>query len=327
MRRYLKSVIFGLFFLAVFFLLLRQVSVSDLVLSFKNIKWQFLVLGFLSYLFVNAIRAYRFNMILRDRVGFFRFLRITFFQNFYNVILPFRMGELSYVYLVGKSGNIGLGENIASLVSVRIIDLIVSVGIFLFSIIFITAKESAIFTWFAVTVLILALLFFTILIFFGVGLASLSMNFLDKINFLKTPLLKEKTKKIQEFFISFGELKKRGLIFKIAALSIAVNGFLFTSGLLLLHSVSVILPVWQLIFAYSFPLFVSMTPFYAFGGFGSYESSTALALFILGLSKDKAIASALILHAEELIFVILPAFAVLAFIGLKNVTFKPKKEF
>jgi uncharacterized membrane protein YbhN (UPF0104 family) len=66
-------------------------------------------------------------------------------------------------------------------------------------------------------------------------------------------------------------------------------------------------PFWDALFAYSFPVVVSMMPFYMLGGFGVYEGSIAFGLHLVGVPLETSMAIGVLLHVTELLFVVIPA--------------------
>ena len=135
MRHIRKIFFFGIASFLVFLLVVRQVDIADIAGVLKSLKWKFSAAAFLLYVAANILRAFRFDLILESRIGFWPFLKIVFFQNFYSAFLPFRLGELSYIHMVNKN-NINIGHNIASLIGARVMDLLSIIIIFTAEILF-----------------------------------------------------------------------------------------------------------------------------------------------------------------------------------------------
>src|SRR3989344_7643937 len=98
----------------IFYFLLKNINFADLKGSLSGFDWRFGFLAFALYFAMNIFKALRFNFFLENKLGFRKFLRIIFLYNFWNQILPFFSGDLSYLYLVKKSKKIALGENFSS---------------------------------------------------------------------------------------------------------------------------------------------------------------------------------------------------------------------
>lgn len=295
---------------ALFYFLLRDLPLSNITRNILNTKWGYTALAFLAYLLCNYFRAYRYELLLNKKILRQKLIPIVFLQNFFNSILPFRVGELSYVLLVRNHQNIEIGENLSSLLGSRILDLVSALGFFVLSLFFISAhiEIKLVFSAIAVLVVGVLLLFFLI---FGEQLLS---------RFKPPVFLSQKFPRLAGFLSSvangFFEFRKRHIMFRACLLSLMIMGTTFLMGYFLFQSASIQLSFWSAVFVYTLPLLLSLTPFYGFGGIGGYEGSVGLGLMLLGIGREAAISGAILLHLQELFF--LGILAILGFLWLRH---------
>lgn len=292
--KYLKIGIYTGVGAALFIFLIRSVRFSEVALLVRSVDWRWTGAAFLLYMAANAIRAERFYLIVGGEIGRLNFFRIVCLQNFFNVILPFRLGELSYVALVRRGGRVSLSRGISSLLGARAFDLAAIVCFFLLSLlsVFGSVNESRamMVTGFGILALISG----------GLGLLVYSDRFGAALQKILPALGGEVIKGLQE-------LRRERMVWKTGLLSILIWLIMFLWAYLLFIGIGLEQSFPRILFVYSFPVFLSMTPLFLFGGFGSYEGSVAAPLLMLGVAKETAVVSGLVLHLEELLFVFLGA--------------------
>lgn len=307
-KKSVKILIFTGLALVIVYFLLSEITAGDILNNLKQLDFKFTALAFVLYFAVNLVRAYRFDLILGKSIGRLRFLYIVFIQNFFNIILPFRLGELSYIHLVSKNSDISLGRNITSLIGVRLFDLFAAVTVFVISILWLSNGfiDSMAFFWVGAGLILIIFLVFISLVFCGAKI----INF-----FQKYQLSRRIFEKFKEAIEGFSMFREKGLFVKISILSFVIWGMISVGGFFLFKSLNINLNFWQIVFVYALPGILSLTPIFVFGGIGSYEGSIAGGLMLLGISKEMAISDGFILHAQDLAFVLI--LALVGYIGLK----------
>ena len=93
--------------------------------TLRNTSLASLGFGFLLYLSIYFFKALRFRLILGPgRIAWARLIDLVTLHNFAAFILPFRTGELVYIYLMTREEGVPMGESVGSLLMVRIFDLV-----------------------------------------------------------------------------------------------------------------------------------------------------------------------------------------------------------
>jgi len=106
--------------ISLFALLLSQVDLFQTWKILQSIEWGWAARGFLLFAFLDVWRALRYSYLLK--VAPTLLFPITVIHGSLNTILPFRLGELSFPYLLSKCG-LPLEQSLVSLVGVRLLDL------------------------------------------------------------------------------------------------------------------------------------------------------------------------------------------------------------
>ncbi len=112
-------------------LLLRQVSLPDLVAQLQQADPRWLLLGVGLYTVVNLLRAVRFRVVMPGYRGrTVALMPVSFATAFLNNVLPMRSGEVSFVLLARARHNVTGAEATAALAVARIFDYIAVATLF-----------------------------------------------------------------------------------------------------------------------------------------------------------------------------------------------------
>lgn len=139
-------------------ILLSQIELIYVFKAVKNISPIWLIIGFILYNFCYFFRALRFHILLDRKISIKDLFFIVSLHNMTNSLLPARTGELSYIYLVKKSGDISTTKGVATLAIARVLDFVTITIIFIVSIFFIFRELPLSLAQFPV-LLIIAMLF------------------------------------------------------------------------------------------------------------------------------------------------------------------------
>lgn len=282
-------------------LVVSKLQWSDVAELWRKAQPGYLALGLATYFSANVLRARRFRALTGDRIPTRTMLRTVIIQNVLNTFLPLRAGEVSYLYMVHQSGVVKAGDNVGSLLGARLLDLLAALVLPLFALPFSRAwgTEGQPFYWFAALAAGVASGFAV-----GVWRAEPIARFLRGRANGSRAWVNRGLILVADVLTSLSQLGRSSLLGRVGALTLGCWALVYLSGYLSLIGVGVSLPFPDAIFAYSFPTVASMTPFYMLGGFGVYEGSFGVGLHLAGVPDNVAVASALMLHVVELLFVI-----------------------
>jgi uncharacterized membrane protein YbhN (UPF0104 family) len=289
--------------LVVGYFVVRQLKWADLVALERSSDLRFLSLGFGAYFCANLLRAARFRALTGDRIPSASFLRTVIIQNLLNTFLPLRAGEASYLYMVHRSGVVKPGENIGSLLGARILDLLAALLIPALSLPLSKARG-------ATGVPPLALLAVPLL---GIALFALSLRKAEVLaSFCASRAngsriwVNRGLSLGSDVLRSLSQLRGSSLLGRVTLLTASAWTLLYLSGYFSLIGIGLALPFFDCMFAYGFPVIISMMPFYMLGGFGVFEGTIGVGLNLVGVPLGLATAAGLALHVAELLFIVVP---------------------
>lgn len=102
MKKFFKVIISAIISIFLVYFLLKEFEIKELidVLSKLNI---ILIFGaFLLYLMLILIRTLRFSTLLKKSLPLIELFPIVCKHSFFKVIVPFKIGELSFIYFLKK---------------------------------------------------------------------------------------------------------------------------------------------------------------------------------------------------------------------------------
>lgn len=289
------------------YFVLQKLKWSDLVALRATSDLRFLALGFGAYFGANLLRAARFRALTGDRIPSGLFLRTVIIQNLLNTFLPLRAGEASYLYMVHKSGSVKPSDNISSLLGARILDLLAALLIPALALPLSQARSQSGLPlgWLLAVPLV------------GIALLALGLSRAEALAAFiaarsagmhsSRAWLKRGLQLTSDILLSLGQLRSGRLLGRVALLTGSCWALIYVCGYFSLVGVGLRLPFFDCVFAYSFPVIISMMPFYMLGGFGVYEGTLGVGLNLIGVPLGLATAASLALHVAELAFIVLPA--------------------
>lgn len=239
------------------------IGFGKLILLFESMTIMQFFAGFFLYILSYIFRTVRwgFTLYLKD---FKKLFKITVFNTFFNIVLPFRIGELSFFYMLRKEG-VDLSHSTLSFITTRIFDAIAIIGIF-------------------------SLFYFIYIDKFFLGVLSLIIS-----PFLFLPISYGikliKHQKVEEYK---DKLNLKNLA-NIYILSILTLIFKFSAFYVILPS-SLNLSIPKSFLAFSTADITTVLPIHGIAGIGTYESGFGGILILLGADKDTAFLSATLVH-------------------------------
>lgn len=302
-RRALQIAAAGAATIVVGYFVLRQLDWQEVLRLWSSANLWLLGAAFVTYVSANVLRALRFRALTGDRIGSVRLFRAVLLQNFLNTFLPFRAGELSYLYMVHRTGLVKVGENLGSLLGARVLDLVSALMIPLLTLPLSTAWSAPgqAFAWF-VGLACLAAAGLAVGIWRAIPLA----DWMAALAQGKGRRLNRVLLTVSDMLRALGQLRQGRLLGRVMFLTGGCWVLIYLCGYMSLIGLRIEVGFWDGLFAYSFPMIASMTPFYMLGGFGVFEGSVGVGLNQVGVPLSTAMAAGVVLHVAELLFVTLP---------------------
>jgi len=301
MRKYLKIILGSIVSVLLLILLFSQMDFNYFLTLLKNIKFSYLLLGFVSYFIMNVFRSMRFYILLKKKIGFSKITNIVFLHNFFNNILPLRTGELSFFWFMKKK-KIDFPKSFSSLAISRFMDFISILLIFFMTLIFLSDIPFQIMLFRDVLLIFLFLILTSIIV-----LVPLSKKIIKKFkfNFKAIRKILHNLDKIDK------EIKKtsKKQLFLTFILSLFIWISSFFVFYIIIKGAQIKLSLAFIIIAATLAIFSTLLPIQGILQLGTVEGAWALGLIILGAPKQIAIYTGFLTHFVRILyFTLLGAF-------------------
>jgi len=304
---------FGIFLV---YYLLNQIDISDLKKAFLGMYRPTLIAALLIMLISNFFRAYRNNILIgSERISMGDMFLVAMIRNAFNMVLPARTGELSYVYVLTRRFKLPLEIGVSTLMVALIFDLVIVFSLIVISIVIVGINAYAI-SSVSVMLIAAALLAGSLLILLYLA------NIIDLILAIYRKLIarfkiKEKSpvysiyKKLLDINNNLKLIRGRRIYWKVYLSSIAIRILKFTSYYLIIHAI--LYPMgysfsdlnyWVILLATVAAEISAVLPTHALAGFGTYEGAFALAFILLGFSEEISIIVGFNYHLVVLLYTV-----------------------
>jgi len=238
------------------------------------------------------------------------------------MVLPSKLGELSYPYLLNKNSGMNVTEGLASLIVSRVYDFVIILMVLL--------SVSIVFQgFFKVNPSLLILLVTLVIGFLVFGLFYMSSfltwlsNGLGRISHWtgsrNARFVLWIQKKMSDMAEDFYAIKSRHTHFPVSLTSLASWIMIFCTFYAYMKGFGIDIPFTKMIFGSTVGIIANALPISGIGNWGTLEAGWAAGFLMVGLSKEKAIATGFGVHI--IIFIVC---AIISFFCW--VTFKRQKN-
>lgn len=302
----MKRILFStLITVVLLFILFTQISLRDLLTLLIRIDPLYALLGGAAYFLATLFRALRFRWLIHSKeISLDELFRISVFYHLSLMVLPSKLGELSYPYFLNRIGGFTITEGLASLIAARVYDFFAILVIFLFSSLGFQNLFKV--NLFVVLFLTLLLILFILVIFFYMDrLLILFSNLFGKI--FKT-IRKEESKtslwvqkKIHQTSEDFSAIWAKKTYVAVALTTLGSWLMIFLTFEAFLLGFGVELSFLKMIFGSTVAVITNALPIGGIGNWGTHEAGWAVGFLMTGLPKEQAIATGLGVHILVLI--------------------------
>lgn len=276
------------------YLTLSQIKPADIINTLKSIEPIYLIIGFLTYIFCNTLRAIRFYVLLNKRIKIRSLFNIVCVYNMVNNMAPMRAGELSYVYMLKKLHNKNAAIGASTLIVARILDFAAICSLFLVSS-WIAAKQLEGLRFASILTSLLIIACFLLLIM----LLRCRENFLDpfacsldKLGLGNNARIKYIILKLREIMQAMEGMRN----IKTAIFALITSFFIwianFSVVFLVIKGMHFDMPLHIVIMGSTFTVLSTLLPIYGIAGLGTSQGLWTVILVPLGIPLNDAIISA-----------------------------------
>ena len=324
MRRWRPWLISLLVTCVIFWYLLSQIELTQLIDAAVSMEPTYLWMFTILLLLGTVARAIRFWLLLGRSVSVSLLILIVMSRNLFIDLLPARLGELSYVYLLTKRGGKATEDGLASVFLAILFDLIALAPLLLLAILMVGSGNNASRTLLATFAVMLGIVGFSVMrLVVPVGNWAATQITVNGSSswFAKTVKLIKRTVE------ALREVQHRKIFARVLLVSMVVRLCKFGSYYFLVLAIMTPLgyPIAVLGFFRVFLGVVSAElavalPIPGLGGFGTFEAAWALSFSQLGFSTEHAVLSGILAHAVSQIVEYVLGIAALAYLMRPGVT-------
>jgi len=235
------------------------------------------------------------------------------------MVLPSKLGELSYPYLLNKIGGMNMTEGLASLITSRVYDFFIILIIFLFA----SIGFQSFFNIhpFFLILLVIVLIGFIFLIFFYMSsflswFSNVLVKIAKRVGFKNQKSFLWIQRKMNEMAEDFYAIKARRTYFPVSLASLASWFMIFWTFYAYMKGFGIEIPLTKMLFGSTIGVIANALPISGIGNWGTLEAGWAAGFLIVGLSKEKAIATGFGVHI--LVFIICAIISFFCWVTLKK---------
>jgi len=316
--------------------LLNQIDIEDIKSAFINIYTPSLIIGLILIFSIDFFRAYRAKILIGSgRIRIVDMFLVSLIRNGFNMVLPARTGELSYIYVLKRKFKFPVEIGISTLMIALVFDLVIVFSMIVISIIIVGINKYAVSST-SVILIAVALLISSLLVLFYlskfVGLfIKIFDRILSKYRVSKSKVIQNIYKKLVETNKNIELIKKRGIYWKVYLISVPSRILKYAAYYFLIHAVLKPmgfgfndLSYWVIILATAAAEISAVLPTHSLAGLGTYQGVFALAFIMLGFGKEISIIVGFSYHIINLIFTI--AWCLIAIVILSLPVYRIKEQ-
>jgi uncharacterized protein (TIRG00374 family) len=297
--------------------LLSQINISDLKTAFLGVYKPSLIIGLILFLVIDFFKTYRQKLLIgTEQVRFTDMFLVSLIRNAFNMVLPARTGELSYVYVLKRKFKIPVEIGVSTLFVGLIFEIVIVFSMIIISIIIVGINRYPISSASVIMIAAGLLVVSLVLLFYlskFVGLFIKLGGFLIRktVRFKKSKVLMYLYEKLIDTNKNIEIIQARKIYWKVYLASVGTRVAKFTSYYFLIHATLKPmgysfsdLSYWVIFLATVTAEISAVLPTHAVAGFGTYEASFAIAFVALGFSKEISIIAGFNYHIINLLFTV-----------------------
>ena len=279
--------------------LLSEIDLAELARTARELRRGYLAWFVVVLLLGVGFRAVRFWVLLGRTVRLRTLVAITLARNLFVDLLPARLGELSYVYLVARRGGRTVEEGLASLLLAVLFDVVALTPLLVMAVVVVGGGGSVPAGWLAVMSVALAVAAYAAMR----AAAPVSAFLADRLEGPATGWRARATAWLRGTATALRATWARGIFGPVLALSMGVRICKFGSYYLLV--LAIMAPLGYTVAGLGFfQVFLGVVgaelaaalPIHGIAGFGTFEAAWALSFSQLGFTREHAIISGILAH-------------------------------
>ncbi|MFQ5645929.1 MAG: lysylphosphatidylglycerol synthase transmembrane domain-containing protein [bacterium] len=281
-------------------LLVYQIDLSKAGRAFLSLSLPMVGKGLSLYFGYLLFITWRFYLLIHSRkISITHLAPVTSVHNMYNRLLPFRSGEVTYIYLLRKLKGLPAAEGVSTLLIARIFDYLTISLYFLIGVGMTYQQQSPLLKKISLIMsffLALAVILLVFVGFLGEKTLSVAKKIACRFELDRKPPVGKILGKLEELVLSLKTISK-GKTYALSLFSsVLVWGCMFSLCFLLMREFGIELSFFSVVIGSTFSILANVLPVNGLAGFGTMEASWTVGYMLMGVSKQAAIASAFYVH-------------------------------
>jgi uncharacterized protein (TIRG00374 family) len=276
--------------------LLGKVSIGQIKDAIVGINKLYLIIALVVMFISIFLRAYRKKILVgSERISMTDMFLVVLIRNAFNMVLPARTGELSYVYVLQRKFKFPLEIGVSTLMIVLIFDLVIVFSLIVISVIVVLInKFSSSYLAVVLIALVLLIILLLVLFYFSKVIGFFLMiieKILTRYRIGKNKAAQAIYKKMVDINKNIEIIQKRKIYWKVYLSSIVIRILKFVSYYMLIYAILrpegygfKDLNFWIIFLAVAAAEISAVLPTHALAGFGTYEGAFLLVLGVLGFT-------------------------------------------
>lgn len=236
-------------------------------------------------------------------------------RNAFNMVLPARTGELSYIYVLTRKFGFPLEIGVSTLVVALIFDLIIVFLLIVISIIIVGINTFAVSSVSIIIISSVLFIVFLLVLFYLSKIIGFFLFIFEKIlkkyKVSKQRIIYRIYSKLLDINENIKNIRKRRIYWKVYLTSIIIRIIKFSAYYLIIYSLMKPmgyslkeLGYWVILLATVAAEISAVLPTHAIAGFGTYEGAFVLAFTLLGFGREIATVVGFSYHIIVLLFTV-----------------------
>lgn len=287
--------------------LLTQIEAAATVEIIRSVPLSLVLLGFLCYTVSFYLRAARFELLLpREHTAKQLFPIVLVHYAALNII-PARMGEISYVYLLKKIHGVPIGGSVSSLILARVFDQIAISSLFLLSagLVNISAPWLRTLSLLIGGLLISMFLLLVCLLIYKARWAAWITTVLTRWQWHRAALVQKGLQEMENIVAALDKIRLKEHGVKLLGVSVLIWLSIFGVNYSLLHAFQVNLTFAAVMLSSTFAILLTLLPFQVLNGIGIRETTWVFIVTALDVPRDTAIVAAFGTHIVAVLYLAL----------------------
>lgn len=287
--------------------LLSQLDRASAIKIIREIPISLLIIGFLCYALGFYLRAIRFRLLLPPEKSVKHLFPIVLVHYTALNIIPARLGELSYIYLLKKVNGISTGCSVSNLLMARVFDHITLSLLFLVSWPFIDLSSQWLKT---LSLLVSGFLIVTFALLMGIlaykekCIAWIKI-LVTKFGWANTAIIRRIIHEMEEVAVALKGIQVKKNAAKVFGMSVLIWMSIWGSNYALLLAFQVDFTYIEVILASTCIILLRVLPLQVMGGLGIHETTWVFIAVALGIPKNIAITAAFGSHILSITYLLI----------------------